>query len=115
MKQEYLRSLRQRQYEKPTKAHGKSNWICRIDKGRLQTKLYERKDNVIRALKLRLGKTCIERPIQFFYPLELSCNTWKTQKTVHQWGKQPLNVNANEFKPRRNAAAIAEARIRDAA
>ena len=29
-------------------------------------------------------------------------------KTVHQCSKQPLNVNTNEFKPRRNAAAIAE-------
>ena len=70
---------------------------------------------MIRALKLPLGKTYIERPIQFFYPLELSCNTWKTQKTIHQCGKQPLNVNTNKFKPRRNAVAIAEVRIRDAA
>ena len=77
--------------------------------------LYEGKDNVIRNVKLRPRKTYIERPIQFLYLLELSCDTWKRQKTVHQCSKQPLNVNANEFKPRRNAAAIAEVRIRDAA
>ena len=34
---------------------------------------------------------------------------------VQQCCKQPLNVNANEFKPRRNAAVIAKVRIRDAA
>ena len=73
--------------------------------------LYEGKDNVIRAVKLRSRKTHIERPVQFLYPLELSCDTWKRQKTVHQCSKQPLNVNTNEFKPRRNAAAISEIQI----
>ena len=70
--------------------------------------LYEEKDNVIRAIKLRSMKTNIERPVQFLYPLELSCDTWKRQKTVHQCSKQPLNVNTSEFKPQRNAVAIAE-------
>ena len=77
--------------------------------------LYEVKDNTVRAVKLLSKKTYIERPIQFFYPLELSCDTQKRQKTVHQCRKQPLNVNASEFKPRRNAAAIPEVQIRDAA
>ena len=77
--------------------------------------LYKGKDKLIRAVKLRSRKTYSERPIQLLYPLELSCDTWKRQKTVHQCSKQPLNVNGNEFKPRRNAAAIAEVRIRDAA
>ena len=61
--------------------------------------LYEGKDNVIRNVKLRPRKTYIERPIQFLYLLELSCDTWKRQKTVHQCSKQPLNVNASEFNP----------------
>ena len=77
--------------------------------------LYEGKDNVIRAVKLRSWKTYIERPIQFFYPLELSCDTWKRQKAVHQCSKQPLNINAFELRPQRNVAATAEVRIRDAA
>ena len=38
----------------------------------------------------------------------------RDEKTVHKCSKQPLNVNASEFKPRTNAAAIAEDRIRDA-
>ena len=37
--------------------------------------LCEGKDSVIRAVKLRSKKTYIERPIQFLYPLELSCDT----------------------------------------
>ena len=77
--------------------------------------LYLVKDNVIRAAKLRSRKAHFERPIQFLYLLELSCDTWKRQKTVHKCSKQPLNVNAIKFKPRRNAAAIAEIRIRLAA
>ena len=47
--------------------------------------------------------------------LELNCDTWKRQKTVHQCSKQPLNASTSKFKPRRNAAAIAEVRIWDAA
>ena len=42
--------------------------------------LYEGKDNVIRAAKLLLIKIYIEQPIQFLYPLELNCDTWKRQK-----------------------------------
>ena len=34
---------------------------------------------------------------------------------VHQCFKKPINTNANESKPRRNPAARAEVRIRDAA
>ena len=77
--------------------------------------LYEREHNVIRAVRLRSRKTYNERPIQFLYPLELSCDTWKKQKMVHQCLKKPINTNANESKPRRNPAARAEVRIRDAA
>ena len=77
--------------------------------------LPEGKENEIRTVKLRWRKTYIERPIQFLYPLELSYDTWKRQKTVFQCSNQPLNVNASESKPRRNAAAIPEVQIGDAA
>ena len=39
----------------------------------------------------------------------------RDKKRVHQCSKQPVNVNANEFKPGKNAAAIAEVRIQEAA
>ena len=54
--------------------------------------LCEGKENIIRAVKLCSKKTYIERPIQFLYSLELSCDTWKKQKIVPQCSKQPLNV-----------------------
>ena len=57
--------------------------------------LYEGKDNIIKAVKLRSKKMYIERSIQFLYSLELSCNTWKRQKTAHQCSKQPIEVNAS--------------------
>ena len=57
-------------------------------------------------------KTYIERTIHFPYPLKLSYDTWKkTKKTVYRCTKQLLNVKASEFKPIRNASAIAEVRI----
>ena len=113
------------QYEKKPKAHGNRIGDVVLIKGNdkyrgkwnigIVEELQEGKDNVIRAVKLRSRKTYIERQIQFLYSLELSCDTWKRQKMFHQCSKQPLNVNASEFKPRRNAAAIAEVRIRHAA
>ena len=36
--------------------------------------LFPGSDGVIRAVKLRAGKSYLERPIQRLYPLELSCN-----------------------------------------
>ena len=77
--------------------------------------LYQGKNNIIRAIKFRSKKTYIKLLIQFLYSLGLSWNTWKRQKTVHQCSKQQLYVNASQFKPWRNAAAIVEVRIQDAA
>ena len=123
---EYLRSLREKHNMKNSQRHmeieiGDVVLIKGNDRHRgrwnigIVEELHEGQDKVIRAVKRRSRKTYIERPIQFPYPLELSCDTWKRQKLVHQCSKQPLNANASEFKPRRNAAAIAEVRIRDAA
>ena len=126
LNKEYLRSLRERHNMKNNQRHmeiaiGDVLLIKGDDKHRgkwnivIVEELYEGKDNVIRAVKLRSRKTHIERPIQFLYLLELTCDTWKRQKKIYQCSKQPLNVNANEFKPRKNAATIADIQIRDAA
>ena len=37
-------------------------------------KLYYGRDDVIRAVQLRSGKSFIQRPIQHHYPLELNCD-----------------------------------------
>ena len=69
--------------------------------------LYEGKDGVVRAVKLRAGKSYMERPVQHLYPLELSCDRKKNQKTKRT---VELNVNATEFRPRRDAAVAARIR-----
>ena len=61
-------------------------------------------DGVIRAVKLRAGKSFLERPIQFLYPLELSCDM--------QPPETRLNVEAKEFAPKRKAAISAQENIR---
>ena len=83
---EYLRSLRERHNMKNNQRHtemtiGDVVLITRDDKHRgkwnisVVEELYEGNDNEIRAVKLCSRKTYIERPIQFLYPLELSCDT----------------------------------------
>ena len=36
--------------------------------------LFNGRDGVVRAVKLRAGKTFLERPIQHLYPMELTCD-----------------------------------------
>jgi hypothetical protein len=69
--------------------------------------LYEGKDGVVRAVKLRAGKSFMERPVQHLYPLELSCDigTRQTTKTTTE-----LNAEATEFRPKRDAAVAARLR-----
>ena len=69
-------------------------------------KLYYGRDNVIRAVPIRSGKSFIQRPIQHLYPLELNCDVkWEKEKE--------LNVEAPPFRPKRTAAAIAEIGIQN--
>lgn len=72
-------------------------------------KLFPGSDGVIRAVKLRAGKSYLERPIQQPYPLELSCNR-TTDKP-----KAPLNAEAPTFRPTRDAAVTARVRIQSIA
>jgi len=73
--------------------------------------LFEGKDNVIRAVKLRAGKSFMERPIQLLYPLELSCDTSKVDDD--NIATSTLSVKAKEYRPRRTAAAIADIKMHD--
>lgn len=59
------------------------------------TDLIPGKDGVVRAVKLRAGKSYLERPIQFLYPMELHCDVKKPAE---------LNPEAREFRPKRRAA-----------
>ena len=76
---------------------------------RILTDVYPGKDGKVRAVKLRPGKSYLERAVQHLYPLEISCDiTPSTEEPT-------MNVNAEEFWPRRNASEIARIRIIDLA
>ena len=70
--------------------------------------LFPGRDGVVRAVKLRAGKTFLERPIQHLYPLELSCDNLRCAAVPTQ-----LNADAPVFRPRRDAAVAAQLRVRD--
>ena len=72
--------------------------------------LFEGRDGKVRAIKLRAGKTFLERPIQHIYPLELACD-----KVPQRAAAPPqLNAGAPVFRPKRDAAVAATLRIHDA-
>ena len=66
-------------------------------------KLIKGRDGIIRAARLRAGKSYLERAIQHLYPLELSCNNWERPQQAQ------MNPAAREFRPRRTAAVDEEA------
>ena len=72
--------------------------------------LFEGRDGVVRAVKLRAGKTLLERAIQHLYPLELKCDKAPERATA----LSNLNVEAQAFRPRRDAAVAAELLIQEA-
>ena len=57
-------------------------------------------------LRLRSGKSFIERPIQHLYPLELACDVSTQREAI------PLNVVAKEYRPSRRAAVAARGQMR---
>ena len=67
------------------------------------------KDGIIRGAKLRAGKSCLERPVQHLYPLELSCD----KPTEFERGRSVLNPEASAWRPRRDAAVAAELRVKN--
>lgn len=62
------------------------------------------RDSVVRGVRLRTGKSFMERPVQFLYPLELHCGR-------EEKGEISLNPAAKEFKPKRKAASDAKKNI----
>ena len=63
------------------------------------------RDGIVRVVKLRAGKSHLERPIQHLYPLELEREARKENRN----GK--LDAGAPEFRPRRNTAQEAKDRL----
>ena len=69
------------------------------------------KHNTIRSIRIRSGKNIIERPIQLLHPMELPCDSKSTTKNTQD--DKTLNVNAEEFRPKRSAAVAVEQKIRN--
>ena len=90
----------------------KGKWILGII-----TDLFPGLDNIVRAVRVKTSKSYLERAVQHLYPLELSCVV--DQDGVRRingnlnTGNNKLNPVATEFRPKRNAAAIAELKIID--
>ena len=116
--QEYLKGLRERHDLKHDGNRTEPNTgdvvIIKGDeknRGRwklgIVTDMFPGNDGVVRAVELRTKNGTLQRPIQFLYPLELSCDIKKSE-TGHV-----LNVEADKFRPRRNAAEIAKIQISD--
>jgi hypothetical protein len=63
------------------------------------------KDGVVRAVRLKTKNGVLERPVQYLYPMELSCD---------EFSKKPMKLNAAapKFEPRPSRAAGEAARIR---
>ena len=65
------------------------------------TDVYPGEDGKVRAVRPRAGKTYLEKVVQHLYPLEMSCDIAPSTK------EPTMNVNAEEFRPRRNASDLA--------
>ena len=74
------------------------------------SQLYTGKDEDVRAVQIQVGTKFLVQPIQLLYLLELHYDVPAREVKEQETN---LNVNVKEFRPRRNAAAIADARIQD--
>ena len=72
--------------------------------------LYPGWDGVVRAVKVRAGKTFLEWAVNHLYPLELSCDKAQSKPDSKQ-----LNPDAPSFRPARDAAIAARQCIQDVA
>ena len=72
-------------------------------------KLIKGSDGVLRAPRLRAGKSFLERAIQQLCQMELSCDSYQERPV------SVLDATVREFQPRRAAAAVAAQRIKDIA
>ena len=117
---EYLRGFRERhrlkhKFDSNHPAKGDVVIIKSDENNRAQWKLgvvedlITGQDAVVRGAKLRTPKSVMERPVQFLYPLELTCDM------AVEAAPPALNPTAPAFRPRRNAAVAARARIQELA
>ena len=74
----------------------------------IMKELFPGRDGIIRAVKLRSGRSHLERAVQHLYPLELKC------ETKHPTTDPRLDPNAGTFRPiKRDAAVAAKLRVEE--
>ena len=85
-------------------AKNRGKWSVGVVKG-----LYQGRDGVVRGAKLKTRKTHIDRALQLLYPLELRSEHKQESKRTEtdQEEKRNLDPEAQEFRPKRNAATVA--------
>lgn len=119
---EYIESLRERhnlnhKKEEPQIKLGDIVLIQSDERNRgkwnlgIVAKLIKGRDGVVRAARLRAGKSFLERALQQLCPMELSCDRYQEPQDPVS---NVLNPRARAFTPRRAAVATAE-RIKDIA
>ena len=65
------------------------------------------RDDVIRGAKLKTNNGYLERAVQHLYPMELHCDVNKPNVMVpNAKSNTELNVEAPEFRPKRNPAVV---------
>ena len=76
------------------------------------TEIFKGKDKVVRAAKIKCGKSELERAVQHLYPMELHCD-WKYNDCIKT---NEMNEDDQVQEPRRSkkpAAAVSKLKIRD--
>ena len=73
------------------------------------TDVYPGKDGNVTAVKLRAGKSYLERVVQHLCPMKISCDIAPSTE------EPKMSVNAEEFRSRRNVSEIARIRITELA
>ena len=74
------------------------------------SKIYPEKDAIVHAVELKTRNGMLEHATQHLYPLELTCNN--TSDTPTNTPPVQLNPRASVFRPRRDAAVAARARVK---
>ena len=74
--------------------------------------LLKGQDGFIRGVRLRAGKSYLERPIQCLYPLKLNCDV-NPVKSNTNIAETKLNIKAKEFRAKRNPAVIAKLKMQE--
>ena len=74
-------------------------------------------NNTVRAVRVKTDKSYQERAVQQLYELELSGDVYRDGDCQTNWNlnrdNDKLNLEATEFRPKKNARAIAELKIID--